>query len=179
MLWVGLSLTVSFVQPLASDLELTHSFSCACTPNEPVRFALPDLDGICSSESYPPPTDYSVFASTGFDANDYANAVLAGEAYPHTISAKAAPTRTLTSSRYAKEDVSVAIAKLDAGIEDISKQLKSVVRVLKVCELKYALLMLYCSFLYQGHKSPRSAACARSEHERFTGLADYRARGAG
>lgn len=70
-------------------------------------------------------SDYAIFASDTFDASDYANAVLAGEPYLHTSSVKAA-TRTL-GSQYAKEDVSVAITKLDAGIEDVSKQLKSVV----------------------------------------------------
>ncbi|KAJ7072504.1 Golgi transport complex subunit 5-domain-containing protein [Mycena amicta] len=50
--------------------------------------------------------DYSVFTSTDFDPNEYANAVLAGES---------------------KEDISVAISKLSAGVDDVSKQIKSVV----------------------------------------------------
>jgi hypothetical protein len=68
--------------------------------------------------------EYSVFASPNFDANEYANAVLAGEPYPVT---KTGAGRSATGSRFVKEDVSVAIGRLDSGIEDISKRLKTVV----------------------------------------------------
>ncbi|KAN0116391.1 Golgi transport complex subunit 5 domain containing protein [Russula decolorans] len=70
-------------------------------------------------------TDYTIFESPDFDANEYANAVLAGESYPPQpgSSRSAKPT----GLEPAKEDISVAIAKLDYGIEDVSKQIKNVV----------------------------------------------------
>lgn len=70
-------------------------------------------------------TDYTIFESPDFDANEYANAVLAGESYPPQpgSSRPAKPT----GLEPAKEDISVAIAKLDYGIEDVSKQIKNVV----------------------------------------------------
>ena len=81
----------------------------------------------------------AVFASPHFDANDYANAVLAGESYqPAAESPGSAlqptpgkiakqPSTLSTLSEPAKEDLSVAISKLSVGIDDVSKQLKSVV----------------------------------------------------
>jgi len=71
--------------------------------------------------------DYPVFASEDFDANDYANAILAGEPYPSQPGAPrlSKPTGIIDTAR---EDISVAIGKLDAGIEDVSKQIKHVVR---------------------------------------------------
>ena len=76
--------------------------------------------------------DYSVFASPEFDPNEYANATLAGELYPPQpqIGASAGGTKTSTQKpglEPAKEDISVAIAKLNFGIEDVSKQIKNVV----------------------------------------------------
>ncbi|KAI0279355.1 Golgi transport complex subunit 5-domain-containing protein [Russula aff. rugulosa BPL654] len=70
-------------------------------------------------------TDYTIFESPDFDANEYANAVLAGESYPPQpgSSRPAKPT----GLEPAKEDISVAIAKLDYGVEDVSKQIKNVV----------------------------------------------------
>jgi hypothetical protein len=76
--------------------------------------------------------DYSVFATPEFDANEYANALLAGEPYPpqqYTGTAKPAPTKP-PGVEPAKEDISVAISKLNFGIEDVSKQIKHVVRSL-------------------------------------------------
>ena len=75
---------------------------------------------------------YDVFARPDFDANEYANAILAGEPFPPPpTSSKDQPgkltkTSSLTSEP-AKEDISVAISKLTVGIDDVSKQLKSVV----------------------------------------------------
>ncbi|TFY76638.1 hypothetical protein EWM64_g7374 [Hericium alpestre] len=69
--------------------------------------------------------DYAVFASGDFDANEYANAILAGEPYPSQPGATK-PTKT-SGIEPAKEDISVAIAKLNYGIEDVSKQIKNVV----------------------------------------------------
>jgi conserved oligomeric Golgi complex subunit 5 len=59
--------------------------------------------------------------------NEYANAVLAGESYPPQpgSSRPAKPT----GLEPAKEDISVGIAKLDYGIDDVSKQIKNVVRL--------------------------------------------------
>ncbi|KAG7090850.1 hypothetical protein E1B28_009932 [Marasmius oreades] len=75
--------------------------------------------------------DYSVFASSSFDPNDYANAILAGEPYlpldgPSTTIAKKSklnPSEASTKS----EDISLAISKLSVGIDDIAKQIKALV----------------------------------------------------
>ncbi|KAL5528268.1 hypothetical protein ACEPAF_7404 [Sanghuangporus sanghuang] len=77
---------------------------------------------------------YDAFAVPDFDANEYANAILAGEPFPppHTTSTREqqpgriAKTSSLISEP-AKEDISVAISKLTVGIDDVSKQLKNVV----------------------------------------------------
>ncbi|KIJ19018.1 hypothetical protein PAXINDRAFT_128297 [Paxillus involutus ATCC 200175] len=74
--------------------------------------------------------DYSVFSIPEFDANEYANAVLAGDPYPPTSSTQqiqSKPRTTVSILEPAKEDISVAISKLDLGIEDISKQIKALV----------------------------------------------------
>ncbi|ETW80568.1 hypothetical protein HETIRDRAFT_476235 [Heterobasidion irregulare TC 32-1] len=72
-----------------------------------------------------PAPDYPVFASPDFDANDYANAVLAGEPYPPPPSAAASAKPSALEP--AREDISVAIAKLNYGIDDVDKQIKNVV----------------------------------------------------
>ncbi|KAI0044340.1 hypothetical protein FA95DRAFT_1497209 [Auriscalpium vulgare] len=71
--------------------------------------------------------EYAVFASPDFDANEYANAILAGEPYP--AQAGASKPVKLAGVEPAKEDISVAIAKLNYGIDDVSKQIKNVVTV--------------------------------------------------
>ncbi|KAA1471874.1 hypothetical protein DENSPDRAFT_800169 [Dentipellis sp. KUC8613] len=71
-------------------------------------------------------TDFAVFASADFDANEYANAILAGEPYPPQAGSAAKPTKG-PSLQPAREDISVAIAKLNYGIDDVSKQIKNVV----------------------------------------------------
>ncbi|KAF9245062.1 Golgi transport complex subunit 5-domain-containing protein [Melanogaster broomeanus] len=74
--------------------------------------------------------DYSVFAIPEFDANEYANAVLAGESYPPTSSTQqiqSKPRTTVSILEPAKEDISVAVSKLDLGIEDVNKQIKALV----------------------------------------------------
>lgn len=81
--------------------------------------------------------DYSVFASPDFDPNDYANAILAGEPYPPQSDTKVAlkPALSIAKSAaqdsIAKEDISVAISKLTFGIDDVSKQIKNLVRLLQ------------------------------------------------
>ncbi|KAH9961505.1 Golgi transport complex subunit 5-domain-containing protein [Russula dissimulans] len=70
-------------------------------------------------------TDYSIFESPQFDANEYANAVLAGEPYP--LQPGSSRPAKPTGLEPAKEDISVAIAKLTYGIDDVSKQIKNVV----------------------------------------------------
>jgi hypothetical protein len=69
-----------------------------------------------------------LFTIPDFDANDYANAILAGEPYPQVHQTQYAKPRTGTALDSAKEDISVAISKLDLSIEDVSKQIKSLVR---------------------------------------------------
>ncbi|KAH9166239.1 Golgi transport complex subunit 5-domain-containing protein [Lactarius sanguifluus] len=70
-------------------------------------------------------TDYAIFATPEFDPNEYANTVLAGEPYPPQPGSSR-PTK-ITGLEPAKEDISVAIAKLNYGIDDVSKQIKNVV----------------------------------------------------
>ncbi|KAH7924634.1 hypothetical protein BV22DRAFT_1090567 [Leucogyrophana mollusca] len=73
-------------------------------------------------------SDYSAFGVPDFDANEYANTVLAGDAYPPGQSSKSRQhTNKAATLEPAKEDISVAISKLDLSIEDVSKQIKTVV----------------------------------------------------
>ncbi|CAL1706796.1 unnamed protein product [Somion occarium] len=72
-------------------------------------------------------TDYSVFASSDFDPNEYANAVLAGESYPPQLGNLKSKSTKTTGLAPANEDISVAISKLNFNIEDVEKQLKNVV----------------------------------------------------
>jgi hypothetical protein len=72
-------------------------------------------------------SDYSVFASSDFDPNDYANAILAGEPYPASAELNPKTPAKSTFDSSPKEDISVAISKLNFGVEDVSKQIKSVV----------------------------------------------------
>lgn len=59
--------------------------------------------------------EYSVFANSEFDPNEFANSILSGDA----LKSQTEPP--------AKEDISEAIAKLDAGVDDVSKQIKGLV----------------------------------------------------
>ncbi|KAH9013148.1 Golgi transport complex subunit 5-domain-containing protein, partial [Lactarius pseudohatsudake] len=68
---------------------------------------------------------YAIFATPEFDPNEYANTVLAGEPYPPQPGSSR-PAK-ITGLEPAKEDISVAIAKLNYGIDDVSKQIKNVV----------------------------------------------------
>lgn len=71
-----------------------------------------------------------MFASNDFDPNEYANATLAGEPYPSQSQTGTGGKQSAKSGlEPAKEDISVAISKLNFGIDDVSKQIKSVVRV--------------------------------------------------
>ncbi|KAI0071918.1 hypothetical protein K474DRAFT_1651800 [Panus rudis PR-1116 ss-1] len=70
-------------------------------------------------------SDYSAFAGTDFEPNEYANSVLAGEPYPPQPGrSKSVKVNGLTP---ASEDISVAVAKLTYNIEDVEKQIKNVV----------------------------------------------------
>ncbi|KAG8904488.1 hypothetical protein FRB99_001664 [Tulasnella sp. 403] len=82
--------------------------------------------------------DYGVFANAEFDPNEYANAVLAGETYPPPTTpgkkpsgttSSGTPRATIVSSsgEAGKEDISVALAKLTFGIDDVSQQLRGLV----------------------------------------------------
>ncbi|KAI6046013.1 hypothetical protein EDC04DRAFT_2864916 [Pisolithus marmoratus] len=97
--------------------------------------------------------DHNVFGTPEFDANEYANAVLSGEPYPSpSTTIPSLPTGSSTAAHAlgqpqmggsrprsmlgtlsllepAKEDISVAISKLDLGIEDVSKQIKTLITV--------------------------------------------------
>ncbi|KAG1862894.1 Golgi transport complex subunit 5-domain-containing protein [Suillus tomentosus] len=67
--------------------------------------------------------DYSSFVIANFDINDYANAILAGEPYPQHQTQFAKPR---TGAAY-KDNISVTISKLDSSIENVGKQIKSLV----------------------------------------------------
>ncbi|KAJ7078893.1 Golgi transport complex subunit 5-domain-containing protein [Mycena belliarum] len=71
--------------------------------------------------------DYSVFANEDFDPNEYANAILAGEPYPPSADLNPKTPAKSTFESSPKEDISVAISKLNFGVDDVSKQIKSVV----------------------------------------------------
>ena len=73
---------------------------------------------------------YAVFASPDFDADDYANAILAGEPFNRPTSSKDSKiaknaSSASASSETAREDISVAISKLNVGLDDVSKQLRN------------------------------------------------------
>lgn len=77
-----------------------------------------------------PSPDHQPFLSDRFDVHGYANAVLAGRAYrpddePDT-DAKAAGkgVRAVGDDKGEKGDVGVELAKLNYGIEDVTKQLR-------------------------------------------------------
>lgn len=80
-------------------------------------------------ESPPCISDYAIFAGHDFNPNDYAHAVLAGEPYPSQSASK--HKTKLSAVEPAKEDISVAITKLNSGIDDVSKQLKNVVSLFR------------------------------------------------
>ncbi|KAG6862317.1 hypothetical protein C0995_016015 [Termitomyces sp. Mi166 len=71
-------------------------------------------------------SDFAVFSIPNFDANEYANAILAGESYPSDLKPGGKLT-VLPQDLPAKEDISVSISKLTFSIEDVSKQIKNVV----------------------------------------------------
>lgn len=78
--------------------------------------------------------DYFVFASSDFDPNEYANAILAADsAYLASESKHSGKGSSLLKGplqdSIAKEDISMAISKLSFGIEDVSKQIRSLVRL--------------------------------------------------
>lgn len=81
--------------------------------------------------------DYSLFASSAFDANEYANATLSGDPYLPSSNSKSSSTGKQASKlsapeASAKDDISLAISKLSLGIEDVSKQIKSLVRMMSL-----------------------------------------------
>ena len=99
---------------------LSHSLNVWCVQSPA---------GDAGAESWPRFPDYAIFASHDFNPNDYAHAVLAGEPYPSQSASKS--KAKLSAVEPAKEDISVAITKLSSGIDDVSKQLKSVVSLFR------------------------------------------------
>lgn len=77
-------------------------------------------------------TDYSAFNAEIFDPHRHAHEILAGEAglLQHSNSkGRHTKTTNLLDSALGKDDISVAISKLNFNIDDVSKQIKSVVCV--------------------------------------------------
>jgi len=107
-------------QPRSSCLSESNNRDVWCVPSS--------THGV-KAEPRPRIVDYAIFASHDFNPNDYAHAVLAGEPYPSQSVSK--PKAKLSAVEPAKEDISVAITKLNSGIDDISKQLKNVVSPLR------------------------------------------------
>ena len=103
-----------------SCLSESNSLDVRCVPSS--------THGV-KAEPWTRIADYAIFASHDFNPNDYAHAVLAGEPYPSQSASK--PKAKLSVVEPAKEDISVAITKLNSGIDDISKQLKNVVSPLR------------------------------------------------
>jgi hypothetical protein len=65
------------------------------------------------------------------DPNQYANAILAGEPYP-PHSQHGVKTTQKAPDPPAKEDISFAISKLNFGIDDVSKEIKTLVSFLLI-----------------------------------------------
>ena len=70
--------------------------------------------------------EFSIFASPDFSQSEYANAILAGDSYPES---KSLPFLRLAQEPSARENISDAIAKLTYGIDDITKQIKNLVKI--------------------------------------------------
>ena len=76
-------------------------------------------------------SQYAAFTVSDFDANDYANAILAVEPYPPTTENRASQAQQKPSLIFdqGREDLSVAISKLTLNVDEVGKQLRNVVRV--------------------------------------------------
>lgn len=87
-----------------------------------------DIDCILPFDSFCL-ADYSLFASSDFDPNEYANAILATDHHPEAKLGNKPSTLLKTSvhDSIAKEDISMAISRLTFGIEDVSKQIRNLV----------------------------------------------------
>lgn len=79
--------------------------------------------------------DYTTFAHPSFDANEYANAILAAQPYrpsdPSTsnVATNAVATAASTTKAEGAEEISVVLAKLSFGLDDVNRQLKNVINV--------------------------------------------------
>ncbi|KAF9559858.1 hypothetical protein CPC08DRAFT_665969 [Agrocybe pediades] len=71
--------------------------------------------------------DYSVFAAPDFDPNEYANAILAADSTYADSKLVKSSVKVSHQESISKEDISVAISKLNFGIEDVSKQIRNLV----------------------------------------------------
>src|SRR5262245_15956807 len=68
---------------------------------------------------------HTLFASPSFDPNEYASTILAGDPYlPNANKGTVKPTG---------EDIGVAIHKLNTGIDDVEREIKSVVSLFLLC----------------------------------------------
>jgi hypothetical protein len=83
--------------------------------------------------------DHSVYLREGFSAHDLSAAILAGESYsvgpaqagPSSVATKAVSTvaaKTSSVERESKVDISVALQRLNFGIEEVTRQLRQEVR---------------------------------------------------
>ena len=74
--------------------------------------------------------DYAIFAAPDFNTNEYANAILASD----STGGRGVKHSTQVDS-VSKDDISLAISKLTFGIEDVSKQIKNLVRLISLLDL--------------------------------------------
>jgi conserved oligomeric Golgi complex subunit 5 len=82
-----------------------------------------------------------VFTTPDFDANEYANAILAGDPYPPANQQSPSKPR---AAKPTGEDIDVAISKLNFGIEDVGKQIKNVVCQSSALEQRGFLMFTHC-----------------------------------
>jgi hypothetical protein len=109
----------------------------------------------------PTTSDYSLFTNPDFNANDYANAILAGEPYPQVHQTQSIKPRTGAALESAKEDISVAISKLDLSIEDVTKQIKNLVRYNHHHHHVQCLAAYHAAVGYHPPRRPTSASSER------------------
>ncbi|GAA5902669.1 uncharacterized protein JCM6883_007203 [Sporobolomyces salmoneus] len=76
-----------------------------------------------SSPPSDPSVQYSTFLSPSFEPDAYAHAVLSGEPYPPSSSSQPSPSSVPGAG--GGGDVSAALSRLNFGVEDLNRQLKS------------------------------------------------------
>ncbi|KAG2049033.1 hypothetical protein BDR06DRAFT_1012430 [Suillus hirtellus] len=102
------SCSINLNTSLRINLSNCHKFShmlptCTWTARQCVSALLQIPDQCVLVFIHVSMTEYSLFTIPGFDANDYANAILAGDSYPQAHQTQHAKPRTGTALELAKE----------------------------------------------------------------------------